>query len=122
MPSDEFATPRIDRVSFANIQHASRQAFERMQSDFDEQRETSAITLQSVGGVSVSLSAGYLMWLLRSGSLLSALMATMPVWRGFDPLFVLARTKEDGVEAANADSDSVQKIFDAGTPAHTAET
>ena len=57
------------------------------------------------------------MWLLRSGSLLSALTSTMPLWRGFDPLFVLARTRREEVEEKEADSESVQKIFDSVSPA-----
>ncbi|MGA2291081.1 hypothetical protein, partial [Bradyrhizobium sp.] len=40
---------------------------------------------------SLGLTAGIIGWLLRSGALLSALLSSMPLWRGFDPLPVVMR-------------------------------
>jgi hypothetical protein len=37
----------------------------------------------------VALSAGFVMWLLRSGSLVASFLVSMPAWRRFDPLPVL---------------------------------
>ena len=45
---------------------------------------------QSVKGVGIGLSAGVLTWLARGGALLSSLLATLPAWRSFDALPVLA--------------------------------
>jgi hypothetical protein len=39
--------------------------------------------------VTTSLSVGYVIWLLRGGSLLTAFMSAMPTWQSFDPLPVL---------------------------------
>ena len=40
-------------------------------------------------GVSAALSAGYVAWILRAGSLLTGVASSLPAWRGFDPLPVL---------------------------------
>jgi hypothetical protein len=42
-----------------------------------------------------TLSAGFIVWALRSGALLASFMATMPAWRHFDPLPVLGGTRRD---------------------------
>ena len=113
---EQVADPtRIDRVSLANIQHATARAFEQLDKDLGDKASESALVLRSVGGVSVSLSAGYLVWLLRSGSLLTAMMATMPVWRGFDPLFVIARAPSN-TRTDDDDSKSVREILDYASP------
>ena len=46
-------------------------------------------------GTSLSLSAGFVAWLLRGGSLLSSLIAVLPAWRYFDPLPVLGVNKKE---------------------------
>jgi hypothetical protein len=43
----------------------------------------------------VALSAGFVMWLLRSGSLLASFLVSMPAWRRFDPLPVLGLGGQD---------------------------
>ena len=35
---------------------------------------------------SVSLSAGFVVWMLRAGSLVASLISTRPAWSDFDPL------------------------------------
>jgi hypothetical protein len=40
--------------------------------------------------MSMSFAAGYVIWLLRGGSLLASLLAATPLWKSFDPLPVLA--------------------------------
>ena len=42
-----------------------------------------------------TLSAGFIVWALRSGALLASVMATMPAWRHFDPLPVLGGTRSE---------------------------
>ena len=39
------------------------------------------------------LSVGFVSWLLRGEALLSALLSSMPLWRGFDPLVIMMRPK-----------------------------
>ena len=64
---------------------------EAMQGEQDE----ATLVAATAAGVSIILSTGYVVWALRGGWLLASLLATMPVWRSFDPLPVLVRAKED---------------------------
>jgi len=47
------------------------------------------IVIGSSAVVSTSLSVGYVIWVLRGGSLLTAFLSAMPAWQAFDPLPVL---------------------------------
>ena len=46
--------------------------------------------MDAAAGTGITLTAGFVAWLLRGGSLLASLMGSMPLWKGFDPLPVLA--------------------------------
>ncbi|UTW12756.1 hypothetical protein [Marinobacterium rhizophilum] len=74
-------------------------------------KEHSGLENAILGGglvISAGLSAGYVVWLLRSGVLLSSVMTSLPAWRFVDPLPVLAQTGNFGEE----DSESLQSILD----------
>jgi hypothetical protein len=53
-----------------------------------EEREL-AITVGTVEGFTAFTLAGYVVWIFRGGALLSGILATMPIWKGFDPLPIL---------------------------------
>jgi hypothetical protein len=46
-------------------------------------------------GTTLVLSAGYLVWVLRTGALLASVAAAFPMWARFDPLPILAGKKRD---------------------------
>ena len=66
--------------------------------------EFSVDSLRQVAGL--TLSAGFVVWTLRSGGLLFSLMSSLPAWRNFDLLPVLAKDDEAPawVNAENADA------------------
>ncbi|MGH8652332.1 MAG: hypothetical protein ACREYE_09230 [Gammaproteobacteria bacterium] len=72
-------------------------AIGRMKAEMDTDQRQLNDELAVVTGAGVVLSVGFVAWLLRGGSLLAALLSTMPVWKGLDPLPILVsrRTKED---------------------------
>jgi hypothetical protein len=47
------------------------------------------VAIGSTAVVTSSLSVGYVIWILRGGSLLTAFMSALPAWSSFDPLPVL---------------------------------
>ncbi len=59
--------------------------------------------------VSSGLSISYVLWLLRSGALLSSVLASIPAWRSIDPLPVLASLP--GKADANDDK-SLQEMLE----------
>jgi hypothetical protein len=50
--------------------------------------------------VGTTVSAGFLIWLLRAAPLVASLLATLPVWSQFDPLPVVLKNKEEEEEEA----------------------
>ena len=69
-----------------------------MHQDIDQAFEESVgehkITSYVTGGVSVSLAAGAVSYMLRAGALMSSFLATIPIWKGFDPVAVLLTPKK----------------------------
>ncbi|MFW2372994.1 MAG: cadherin-like domain-containing protein, partial [Gammaproteobacteria bacterium] len=75
-------------------------AMDQMKDQMDEKvKENMAsveFTAAAVSSSGVALTAGAVAWVLRSGALMTSLMAVMPVWRGYDPLPILNyRENED---------------------------
>jgi hypothetical protein len=64
----------------------------------------------ALAGASVTLSVGFVSWLLRGEALLSALLSSMPLWRGFDPLVIMMRPKRRDEDADQPPSD-VDRMF-----------
>lgn len=61
-----------------------------------QEREHQAHLMGRVASFSgLALSAGFVAWILRSGSLLASFLVSMPAWRHFDPLPVLGISGRD---------------------------
>ena len=58
-------------------------------------QEQHVITARIAALTGTTLSAGFIAWALRSGTLLASFMATMPAWRHFDPLPVLGGSRSE---------------------------
>ncbi len=56
----------------------------------DSEQGAATVITQVAAGTSLALSAGFISWVLRGGALASTLLTTMPMWKGFDPLPLLA--------------------------------
>ncbi len=69
-------------------------------------RDDQVLTTTTATGLTVSFTVGYVSWLLRAGYLSASLISTLPLWREFDPLPVLARTKEKKRRSGGRDKDS----------------
>ncbi|WP_201743709.1 beta strand repeat-containing protein, partial [Roseiconus nitratireducens] len=63
----------------------------------------------SVAGLSGALSLGYVLWTVRSGLLLTSLLAQMPAWRMVDPLLVLSYLDELD---ENGEDDSLENLVE----------
>ena len=61
-----------------------------------EHQRTLMWRLASFSGI--TLSAGFLAWILRGGSLLASFLVSIPTWRRFDPLPVLKKSGRDRKE------------------------
>ena len=63
----------------------------------DESEEETAELLRTFSaGAGITLTTGFLVWLLKSGVLAAATLKTATVWHSFDPIPVLARQRSEG--------------------------
>ncbi|WP_409998653.1 filamentous hemagglutinin N-terminal domain-containing protein [Bradyrhizobium sp. SZCCHNR1018] len=65
----------------------------------------------TIAAASSVLTVGFIAWLLRGGTLLAAFLASVPLWRGFDPLMVVLRPRR--TERTRATSE-VDAMFEGG--------
>jgi hypothetical protein len=97
-------------------------ALDKMAEDMDESlredNERIKVSTEVAIGVTMSISAGFVSWVLRAGSLMASFMSVLPMWKHFDPLPILgtSKTKNDKDRAVNESaedkSDSkVEEIF-----------
>ena len=84
--------------TFAAVQLKSMDALwsaiDKMKHDMDDssgnKMSSTEFKIAAAKSSGVVLTAGVVAWVLRSGALLSSLMSTMPLWKGYDPLPILA--------------------------------
>ncbi len=64
--------------------------------------------LGSAIAASVGLSAGYVVWMLKGGSLLASVLSSLPAWQLADPLAILVGKKDD----EDDDDESLETIIE----------
>ncbi len=76
------------------------------------------VVISAITGGGIALTAGFISWMLRGGALTAALLSTMPMWKGFDPLPLLAarrskdEKKDDKQRRRNKDAETLEKPFE----------
>ena len=65
------------------------------------------LVLGTTTAAATALSVGYIVWLVRGGSLFASLLASIPAWSSFDPLPVLDSHTESDKEG---DEERLQDI------------
>ena len=92
-----------------------------MHSEIDEavteQGRHLRFSADTVVGLTLSLTAGFVTWALRAGSLLASAVSSMPLWRQFDPMPILVaadeKKREDGEEQEPAEeAEQLANLFD----------
>ena len=75
------ATLDLDLNEQSFVQDESADAFEEIVLE--------KVVVGSTAAVSTTVSVGYVVWMLRGGSLLTTFLSSLPAWQAFDPLPVL---------------------------------
>jgi len=110
----------IDTFDLSDLLSVSTQEIDRVLGDlmdaFDQQRDAvddAASFAQTLVGATASitsgLTVGYLIWLIRGGTLMGSVLSSLPAWRLVDPLPVLASLAED---VTDEDDESLEGIVD----------
>lgn len=81
---------------------------ERQEAERDERASFAQTLVGGSVGITSGLSVGYLIWLVRGGTLMGSMLSSLPAWRFVDPLPVLG-TLVDDVES---DEESLQSMVD----------
>jgi hypothetical protein len=93
-PEIQAATPSVPMpvvsVELAQLSNG----LDSLARQLDTEKARSVIIIGSATGMTALLSAGYVLWAVRGGSLLASMLATLPVWRWLDPLPIL-ESRED---------------------------
>lgn len=63
--------------------------------------------MSNFAAISTSVSVGYVVWLLRGGSLVASFLTSLPAWQSFDPLPVLEQFDSNGEDD---DEESLESI------------
>jgi hypothetical protein len=90
------------------------QDLDNMATDLDNAGEESQkrleLNAEAAAGVGITLTAGFVSWVLRAGSLVASFLAAMPAWRQFDPMPILAADEKSQREfSAGADADEAER-------------
>ena len=91
-------------VQQSNFEHA----LDKTREGVEEQAQQEERIVSSAIMGSTGLSVGYLVWLLRSGALISSLLSSLPAWRTLDPFPVLSNMGEE--EEDEEDDDSLEAL------------
>ena len=90
--------PDLDPAMWQSLEHL----LDQMSDGRDEsQDEPLYVTAK---GSAVVMVAGFVSWILRSGSLLSSLLTTLPLWVRFDPLPILLNARKKQEDEADSES------------------
>ena len=102
------------------------QGLETVKHDLDDAAKRSdanyRLGTEAAVGVTLSLSAGFVSWVLRTGSLMASFMSVVPMWKQLDPLPILGAAIVKGKKKVGFKSDKeeqdreVEDIFDQEDP------
>jgi hypothetical protein len=102
-PVDEPATELGHSESFWNDVDQMLNDFDEAMKD-DETRQQ--VQAEVAAGVGISLTAGFVSWALRAGSMAASFLAAMPTWRNFDPVPILTEDEKSHKPVAEPDPDA----------------
>lgn len=104
----------LSQLLASSQQDTSRQnsafanALDTQRDEIERQSDLMKTLVGSSAGISTGLSVGYLIWLIRGGTLMGSVLSSLPAWRFVDPLPVLATLGD----VTHEDSESLESMVD----------
>ncbi|MHB8973952.1 MAG: DUF4347 domain-containing protein [Pirellulaceae bacterium] len=104
-------TTGIDSRTFVHLGQSGKlwQDLDQFHGSLASDWKLSTFAIGSVGTIASGFTVGYVLWVLRSGLLLSSVLASLPVWTMFDPLMVVS---ESGPRDDGQDEESLEDIVE----------
>jgi hypothetical protein len=85
-----------------------RNSLDTIKEEINKEIVLGKTVLGSAIATSIGLSAGYVVWLLKGGSLLASVLSSLPAWQLADPLAILVGKTDDDDD----DDESLETIID----------
>ena len=109
----DVANPEITVMENDTMQLQLDVMQQQMEQSYEETSSDEKVVVYLTSGMSISLAAGAVSYLFRAGSLMSSFLATVPVWKGFDPIPVLVTPKKKSKKKKSHKHDPMQRVQDA---------
>lgn len=112
-PLSDYQTRNLVMADFALMTRpgAMWDQLDNYQKDVDSRIQGDLIVVGSAGAAASSFTVGVVAWALRSGFLVSGLIAHMPAWSGVDPLLIM-NGLSGGSAAGAAGSETLEQLMD----------
>jgi len=88
-----------------------RRSFDAIRDEMNADGKLENAVVRSAIITSMGLSAGYVFWMLKGGSLLASVLSSMPAWYLTDPLSILSGMRD---EDEDEDDESLENIIEQG--------
>jgi hypothetical protein len=102
---------RLDNELLIQTYASMRGSLDALKDETVQEINFDKTVVGSTIAVSTGVSVGYVIWLIRSGMLLTSMLASMPAWQIADPMPILTQLKDN---EDNDDDDSLESILKKG--------
>ena len=112
--SAEMSGTRLSQTFWSGVDKMA----DDLDQSIEEQDRKMQLSAEAAAGLGISLTAGFVSWALRAGSMAASFLAAMPSWRNFDPMPVLVaddkarRGNNEGKDELPEDEDNDAKVDD----------
>ena len=94
-----------------DVYNLVRGSLDAVQEEMGNEILISKTVVGSAIATSAGLSAGYVVWMLKGGSLMASVLSSLPAWQLADPLAILVGTKHD----EDDEEESLETIINDGS-------
>ncbi|RLB74038.1 MAG: hypothetical protein DRH06_10145, partial [Deltaproteobacteria bacterium] len=117
--ANDFNTSNEIDFTDNNLQRIVEQGdYDLLRAEIDEafsaEQHAESIRTNIITATTATFTVGLVTYLLRAGSLVASMISTLPLWRGFDPIVIVARKKKkkDEPETPDATETGSETLFD----------
>ena len=103
--NETFQAVQLDELTLIPEDSELWAQLDRMKDEMSLDLEDDQAAMTVVAGTTVTFTAGFVSWILRSGSLMASFLSSVPLFKQFDPLPILNTTKQKAFLSSKRDDD-----------------